>query len=795
MGFLQLHQTDLMLILSGICAILVLFILVTKGLSTRRKSALIIMESSASLLLFFDRYAYIYRGDPSEIAWWMVRISNFCVYFFSLSVLFSFNIYLHDLYCNEFGGKRTSKRLIASHTLYLIGVILVIVSQFTGMYYTFDELNYYHRSYAFMLCYLIPFIVIMLQFSFVIQYNSKLSNSLRIPLILFSTMPVGATLAQIFMYGYSLTNITLVIDVVMLYIFTIIYRNRTLEMADKRELILLRNEQKTMRIIFEQTAEALANAIDAKDKYTHGHSTRVAEYSRKIAILSGLNERECDEVYFAALLHDVGKIGVPDNIINKEGRLTDDEFSEIKKHPVIGRQILSSINRSPYLSIGANFHHERFDGRGYPSGLKGNDIPSIARIIAVADAYDAMTSRRSYRDPLPQVKVREEIVKGMETQFDPSYARVMLSLIDNDTSYVMKETSEVKELAGKNSLTCREYRSVASEGILIQDHIVKIRLFSNPLGKDNSENSIPSFVLFDSLDCRIHDSEKRQKEMNYFEYGELSFDGDYNFPAMRNVVLNVLEEDSKKGTDVSSGICYEIEAVRVSDHLSIRIDNGLRILNFICALPDSTRYVYLALTGENCFLSGVQISKEENPVKGDFIPRIAEKISFIDAPAGDIPNVQIDGWMASYTEGVPLENSLELTFHSKSLPTANLIWHCPFVCIYSSEDGNVDGKDYQRFVLLRFDGENWNSDSSAENTIYVNKSYGFTTWDAWKELNKNGMDCTVSIVRKGNVITVFTENGGISIRCKTVIKSEVSKVYVALTGDQVALTGIKISST
>ena len=153
-------------------------------------------------------------------------------------------------------------------------------------------------------------------------------------------------------------------------------------------------------------------------------------------------------------MHDVGKIGIPNDIINKNGKLTDEEYNQIKMHPVIGKQILSSIKQSPYLSIGANYHHERYDGHGYPEGLKGDDIPEIARIIAVADAYDAMTSKRSYREPIPQETVREEIVKGSEYQFDPNFARLMLHLIDLDTQYTMKEKSQVQELDGQDELIC-----------------------------------------------------------------------------------------------------------------------------------------------------------------------------------------------------------------------------------------------------------------------------------------------------------------------------------------------------
>jgi HD-GYP domain-containing protein (c-di-GMP phosphodiesterase class II) len=175
-----------------------------------------------------------------------------------------------------------------------------------------------------------------------------------------------------------------------------------------------------------QVVTALAAAIDAKDNYTNGHSSRVAEYAKMIAARSGYSQAEQDEIYLMGLLHDVGKIGVPDEVINKPSRLTEEEFELIKKHPVIGNSILSSIRESPKLATGARWHHERYGGGGYPDGISGEQIPEEARIIAVADAYDAMTSRRSYRKVMPQDTVRSEIEKGIATQFDPRFAKAML---------------------------------------------------------------------------------------------------------------------------------------------------------------------------------------------------------------------------------------------------------------------------------------------------------------------------------------------------------------------------------
>ena len=138
------------------------------------------------------------------------------------------------------------------------------------------------------------------------------------------------------------------------------------------------------------------------------------------------------------LLHDIGKIGVPDAVINKPGRLTDEEYDIIKKHPVMGATILENIKEKRELAIGARSHHEKYGG-GYPDGIKGEEISEQARIIAVADAYDAMTSYRSYRDPMPQEKVRSKIEKGKGTQFDPQFADIMLEMMNEDKKYDLRE--------------------------------------------------------------------------------------------------------------------------------------------------------------------------------------------------------------------------------------------------------------------------------------------------------------------------------------------------------------------
>jgi len=214
------------------------------------------------------------------------------------------------------------------------------------------------------------------------------------------------------------------------------------DLAGEVEKKALENEE-----LFLQVVLSLADAIDAKDAYTKGHSGRVASYAKEIARRCGFTEKKQDDIYMMGLLHDVGKIGVPDSIINKPDRLTDEEFLRIKQHPVIGGRILENIRKMPELASGAKWHHERYDGRGYPDRLEGEAIPEEARIIAVADAYDAMTSNRSYRGSLSQEKVRNEIKRGAGQQFDPRFAGIMLDMIDEDKEYKMRDGGSLEAVS------------------------------------------------------------------------------------------------------------------------------------------------------------------------------------------------------------------------------------------------------------------------------------------------------------------------------------------------------------
>ncbi|MBQ9492794.1 MAG: HD domain-containing protein [Oscillibacter sp.] len=196
----------------------------------------------------------------------------------------------------------------------------------------------------------------------------------------------------------------------------------------RKTAMLLKQQEKTKQLVREITT-VFAKCIDMKDAYTNGHSARVAKYSAMIARQMGKRKEEVDDIRNIALLHDIGKISIPDKILNKPGRLTDEEFSVMRSHSQRGYDILKEITIAPDLAIGAGFHHERPDGKGYPRGLKEAEIPEIARIIAVADTFDAMYSTRPYRKKMPLRDVVAEIRKSSGTQLSPEVVDAFLALV------------------------------------------------------------------------------------------------------------------------------------------------------------------------------------------------------------------------------------------------------------------------------------------------------------------------------------------------------------------------------
>src|SRR5215212_3884787 len=193
---------------------------------------------------------------------------------------------------------------------------------------------------------------------------------------------------------------------------------------------------------------SLTSAVDAKDAYTCGHSERVAMLAKIIAQEAGLTEGEAERIYMAGLLHDVGKIGVPESVLQKPGRLTPEEFEHMKKHPEIGARILADVKQLKPIIPGVLHHHERYDGKGYPHGLAGRDIPLMGRIICLADCFDAMTSNRTYRKALPLEVALTEIRRCSSTQFDPRLTEAFLQISgDQFRELIRNHQQQTKRLA------------------------------------------------------------------------------------------------------------------------------------------------------------------------------------------------------------------------------------------------------------------------------------------------------------------------------------------------------------
>lgn len=206
----------------------------------------------------------------------------------------------------------------------------------------------------------------------------------------------------------------------------------------------LKKRQNEYRRIIGEALRTFANAIDAKDKYTNGHSLRVATYSLEIAKKLNFSEDDQERIYNIALLHDIGKIGISDRIINKPGKLTEEEIETVKRHPLIGGEILKDFASIPGISEGARYHHERYDGTGYNEGLKGEEIPYFARIICVADSYDTMSGGRHYQQSKDSNWVKDELQRCAGTQFDPEIVKVMIGLIDEGKAPVSFEDTKIR---------------------------------------------------------------------------------------------------------------------------------------------------------------------------------------------------------------------------------------------------------------------------------------------------------------------------------------------------------------
>ena len=783
------YQLNIMLALCAISAMSAVLLLLTRFLPKRRKWILVLIEVIVTLTLLFDRTAYIYRGDLSRMGYIMVRLSNFMVFFLTPACLLGFNLYVMDLLASEGKMERMSKRLIGVHFGAIIGMVMVVISQFSGLYYYFDDQNRYQRGPGFWVCYILPVVLLIVQFTVIWQYRKAIRWLIFISLVLFIFVPITLSIIQIFAYGISLNNMSMVVVSVFLYIFAYLDINDEVVRAHEIEVENLEKEHKSMKRLFDQTTTAIVAAVEKKDRFSQGRSKRVADLAKRIAYAAGHNEEDCDKVYYAALLHDIGMIGIPDSVIEKADELDAGELELIRQKPLLSGEILSSITEYPYLSQSALHSCERYDGTGYPEGLDGQKIPEISRIIAVADAYDAMTSRKRYREPLSHQVVREEFIKQSGLQFDPTFSKIMVHMMDTE----LAEKEDIAQV--ETELRCGMYRAAVSTGIPVTEEITKIHFECEESDDGVNGFSAPSILIFDAYDRHVHDNPKAIEAYRYLEYGEVWFDGHYVSTGARNMSVQVTDTKAVTGRKEllkKKTAEYEIIAGRFEDHLSIRMTGPMHMVDVILALPDNSKASYIGLTGENCHIKNIAVQKTGDKVAAGDIQKIVSPISYIDRMESDVPNIQIDRFHSAATEGIPVGDGIQIDFHTMSLPSANLVWHCPHIVLFYADDKKVGGKGYREYALIKINGEVSGDSNYAENRFSMKKSGTFPGWDVWKDKNKEGMECSVRLARKGNKIVISTENLGITIENTMVVRNEAGEVYAALTGDQVALTDIRI---
>lgn len=309
--------------------------------------------------------------------------------------------------------------------------------------------------------------------------------------------------------------------------------------------------------------EALAKTVDAKDRYTSGHSMRVAEVACLIAEELGWNDEQISELRFQGMMHDIGKIGVPDSVLNKPGRLNSIEFELVQSHTTVGSDILKNVTSIPGVEKAARHHHERFDGNGYPDHLKGEEIPINARIIGVADAYDAMNSDRIYRKALPKDVIRKEIVNGRGTQFDPFLVDVFIKLLDEDRLV----TNE-----GSDSFVSRQGSNIDTSKFAIElnDAIDKIR-------GDNSLETVERVKLGE-----VTSVFRKLRDEYEYEFMVIAFS------IRPKEDMNVTDEYLEKATDTMK---ISIQKSIRDEDISVRYSNTQMLAVLFNADPNSINLV------------------------------------------------------------------------------------------------------------------------------------------------------------------------------------------------------------
>ena len=343
--------------------------------------------------------------------------------------------------------------------------ISLFVNNWTGFYFYVSDTFEYSHGPVYLLVNLVAILYVLESIVVLIIKRKKFSNKQLVSTILFYTCFFTSFILQLFAFPSVLlsdfgTSLGALIIFFTLETPDYVKLMRTLNELNELKASLeiqvmnrteeLNIEKKSYETLTYETLSSLAYVIDAKDHYTHGHSHRVAAYSKAIAERLGLPPQEVEQIFFAGLIHDVGKIGINEAILTKPGKLNPVEYETIKAHSSLGGDILKGIRQFPIFEEVARSHHERYDGTGYPDKLKGEDIPYAARIVAVADAYDAMTSDRSYRKALNDAIAIKELEDNKGTQFDPDMVDAFLALCKLFPDSIRNHTDELSQGINKD---------------------------------------------------------------------------------------------------------------------------------------------------------------------------------------------------------------------------------------------------------------------------------------------------------------------------------------------------------
>ena len=367
------------------------------------------------------------------------------------------------------GTKPTFRKKLyfANLTILAIYAVTLIVNNWTGFYFYFDQAGTYSHGPAYLLVNAIALLFVVESVVIVAIRWKKFNIRQLIAISLFYASFFISFLLQLFVFPDTLLSDFGTALGALLIFFSIETPDYIKLMATLNELNELKasleiqvqnrtheldKEKKSYEELTLETLSSLANVIDAKDHYTNGHSFRVAAYSKGIAEELGLSPTEVERIYFAGLIHDVGKIGINEAIITKPGKLSPEEYQAIQAHSSLGGDILKGIKEFPIFEEVARSHHERFDGRGYPDKLAGERIPFCARIVTVADTFDAMTSDRSYRKALSDEVAIKELIDCKGTQFDPQMVDAFLNLVKKYPDSIRNHIDELSQGVGQGGL-------------------------------------------------------------------------------------------------------------------------------------------------------------------------------------------------------------------------------------------------------------------------------------------------------------------------------------------------------